>query len=120
VAITMAVLAVTAWVLLHTDDVWYRMATVVTALLLVMPFQSNHYMVLLLIPVAVLIRDRNQWWVLALMAVCDTLVRYQYNMVRIVESTWPASAGTVMLVVVWGWLVWQRVSAPAQQSPIET
>jgi hypothetical protein len=96
------------------------MATVVTALLLVMPFQSNHYMVLLLIPVSVLIRDRSQWWVLALMAVCDTLVRYQYNMVRMVESTWPASAGTVMLVVVWGWLVWQRVSASAQQSPTET
>ncbi|MEY2845862.1 MAG: hypothetical protein RL076_1408 [Chloroflexota bacterium] len=120
VLVTVVVLGVTAWAVYQTTDLWYRMAIVVTALLLVMPFQSNHYMVLLLLPVAVLIRDHRQWWLLAVMALCDTVIRYQYNVVRLVDSTWPASAGTVMLVMVWGWLVWQRVSVSGQQSPRET
>lgn len=66
------------------------------------------------------IRNRRQWWLFAAMVLCDTVIRYQYNVVRIVDSTWPASGGTVMLVMVWGWLVWQRVSASGRQSPRET
>ncbi|MFM7679496.1 MAG: hypothetical protein ACKO83_11670, partial [Roseiflexaceae bacterium] len=120
VVASLVVVGVTGWALQRSADSRVRMGMVLSCLLLVMPFQSTHYAVLLLVPIAVLTPQRQQWWVLALVAFLDTAVRYQYNMVRITQQTWPASAGMVMIALLWGWMVWQSVSALAPQSPTGT
>ena len=98
------ILLVTTWLVVRrTSNRWLASGAVLTLLLIVMPFQSNHYLVLALLPIAVLLGDARNWPGLVVLCICDTAVRYQYNTTLLVHSTWPADFGLVGLLVLW-WL----------------
>ena len=99
---------VTWWVVRRTTDLWLASAAVLTLLLIIMPFQSNHYLVLTILPIAVLLRDARNWPGLVVLCVCDTAVRLQYTTTLLVHATWPANFGLVGLLILW-WLSIQRM-----------
>ena len=107
--IVSVILVVVTWLVVRrTSNHWLASGAVLTLLLIVMPFQSNHYLVLAMLPIAVLLRDARNWPGLVVLCVCDTAVRYQYNTTLLVHSTWPAAFGLIGLLVLW-WLSIQSI-----------